>query len=108
ALSVRDRITSIRAAHLTNQALAAANGVLRGGELAFFAYPQIVDNYEGIALRHLNGKRMIYLISDNNFNFRQRNLLLAFEWPPECPVNNGLALSAFNAKPLPAATTPPA
>lgn len=42
--------------------------------------PEPVDNIEGIALGPLNdGKRRLWLISDDNFNPRQRTLLFAFE-----------------------------
>ncbi|MEL7546530.1 MAG: esterase-like activity of phytase family protein [Pseudomonadota bacterium] len=42
--------------------------------------PEPVDNIEGIALGPLNdGKRRLWLISDDNFNPRQRTLLFAFD-----------------------------
>lgn len=42
--------------------------------------PEPVDNIEGIALGPLkDGKRRLWLISDDNFNPRQRTLLFAFE-----------------------------
>lgn len=45
--------------------------------------PEPVDNIEGIAIGPLkNGQRKLWLISDDNFNPRQRTLLFAFELAP--------------------------
>ena len=49
-------------------------------ELAYLSYPLSVDNFEGIAARvSKNGKTLIYLVSDANFNSEQRTLLVMFE-----------------------------
>lgn len=41
-----------------------------------------IDNMEGLAVREdVNGDLLIYMISDNNFNPLQRNLLLMFRMP---------------------------
>ncbi|WP_027289502.1 esterase-like activity of phytase family protein [Rhodovibrio salinarum] len=51
---------------------------LDGPELAHFRAPYIVDNFEGVAARRVDGETRIYLLSDDNFNFLQRTLLLEF------------------------------
>ena len=54
--------------------------VLRPVEIARLADPLSVDNMEGIALRRTEqGRTLIYLISDDNFNPLQRTLLMMFE-----------------------------
>ncbi len=53
--------------------------VMAGEELALFAPPLLVDNFEGIAARRgPGGETLIYLLSDDNFNAIQRNLLMMF------------------------------
>lgn len=55
-----------------------------GTELALIEPPLIFDNFEGIAVRKGgNGETLIYLISDDNYFFLQRTLLVVFELPPE-------------------------
>ncbi|MBS0519465.1 MAG: esterase-like activity of phytase family protein [Proteobacteria bacterium] len=49
-------------------------------ELAFLASPYAVDNLEGISVsKGPRGETLLWLISDDNFNPVQRNLLLLFE-----------------------------
>jgi hypothetical protein len=49
-------------------------------ELARLASPYAVDNLEGIAAtRGPRGETLLWLISDDNFNPLQRNILLLFE-----------------------------
>ena len=53
--------------------------VLKGELLARFAPPLAVDNYEGVAVvRGADGGTLVYVLSDDNFNFLQRTLLLLF------------------------------
>ena len=53
--------------------------VLKGELLARFAPPLTVDNYEGVAVtRDADGATLVYILSDDNFNFLQRTLLLLF------------------------------
>ncbi|TQV73295.1 hypothetical protein FKG95_25075 [Denitrobaculum tricleocarpae] len=53
---------------------------LKGEELAVIRPPLAVDNMEGIDVkRGPDGETLVYLLSDNNFNIIQRNLLLLFE-----------------------------
>jgi len=52
---------------------------LRGELLATIRPPLTADNFEGVATRRgSNGETLIYLLSDNNFNSKQRTLLLEF------------------------------
>jgi hypothetical protein len=52
-------------------------------ELARLASPMAVDNLEGIAAtKGPRGETLLWLISDDNFNPLQRNLLLLFELAP--------------------------
>ncbi|MDD9992792.1 MAG: esterase-like activity of phytase family protein [Rhodospirillales bacterium] len=61
---------------------AGANGggaVPKGELLARFAPPLTVDNYEGVAVaRDADGATLVYILSDDNFHFLQRTLLLLF------------------------------
>lgn len=57
-----------------------AGGTVHAEELAFLVTPYAVDNLEGIAAaRGPRGETLLWLISDDNFNPLQRNLLLMFE-----------------------------
>ena len=51
---------------------------LDGPVLAHFRAPYIVDNFEGVATRRIAGETRVYILSDDNFNFVQRTLLLEF------------------------------
>ena len=51
---------------------------LDGAVMAHFRAPFIVDNFEGVAARTVGGETRVYLVSDDNFNFFQRTLLLEF------------------------------
>ena len=56
-----------------------AGAVLKGELLARFAPPLTVDNFEGVAVaRDADGATLVYILSDDNFNFLQRTLLLLF------------------------------
>jgi hypothetical protein len=58
-------------------------GTVRAEELARLASPYAVDNLEGVAAtRGPRGETLIWLISDDNFNPLQRNILLLFEVTP--------------------------
>jgi hypothetical protein len=55
-------------------------GTVRARELAFLAQPYAVDNLEGLAAtKGPRGETLLWLISDDNFNPLQRNILLLFE-----------------------------
>ena len=46
--------------------------------IARFAPPLLVDNMEGLAVTQENGRTIIWMVSDNNFNAFQRSLLMKF------------------------------
>jgi hypothetical protein len=53
--------------------------VVRGAEIARFEPPLAFDNLEGIAIaRGREGETLIYVVSDNNYNFLQRTVLVKF------------------------------
>jgi hypothetical protein len=57
---------------------------LEGEELARIEPPLSFDNFEGIAVRRgPQGAVFIYVLSDDNYFFLQRTLLLAFELAPD-------------------------
>lgn len=74
ARGVRCRVMRFDAAQLV------AGGTVQAEELARLASPYAVDNLEGIAsTRGPRGETLLWLISDDNFNPLQRNILLLFE-----------------------------
>jgi hypothetical protein len=57
-----------------------AGGTVRAKELAWLAPPYAADNLEGVFARQgARGETLLWLISDDNFNRVQRNILLMFE-----------------------------
>jgi hypothetical protein len=71
---VRVRVMRIEATEF------APGGTIHARELARLASPVAVDNLEGIAAtKGPRGETLLWLISDDNFNPLQRNLLLLFE-----------------------------
>lgn len=73
-----------RVVHMAREQV-VAGAELRGHPLAVFRAPMIVDNFEGLAARFDQGNVRLYLVSDDNFNFLQRTLLLTFDWPGPKP-----------------------
>ncbi len=56
-----------------------AETTLQGTLLARFRHPLTVDNFEGLAaVQGEDGATLLYILSDDNFNFFQRTLLLLF------------------------------
>ena len=56
-----------------------AETTLQGTLLARFQRPLTVDNFEGLAaVQGEDGATLVYILSDDNFNFFQRTLLLLF------------------------------
>ena len=56
-----------------------AGTVLKGELLARLAPPLTVDNFEGLAVApDADGGALVYILSDDNFHFLQRTLLLLF------------------------------
>jgi len=73
---VRVRVMRFEAAQLQ------PGGTVTPEELAFLATPYAVDNLEGLsATRGPRGETLLWLISDDNFNPLQRNILMLFELP---------------------------
>jgi hypothetical protein len=69
----------IRVMHFAESELRAGNAI-HAEELARLASPYAVDNLEGLAARlGSRGETLLWMISDDNFNPLQRNLLLMFE-----------------------------
>jgi hypothetical protein len=69
-----------RLTYFSDAALNADGDVLEVEELAELAPPMPIDNFEGVAAtRAPDGATRIYVVSDNNYNRRQRTLLLAFD-----------------------------
>ncbi|MDP1753073.1 MAG: esterase-like activity of phytase family protein [Reyranella sp.] len=74
---VRCRVMRFDAAQL------APDATVRAEELARLASPYAVDNLEGMAAtKGARGETLLWLISDDNFNPPQRNILLLFELAP--------------------------
>jgi hypothetical protein len=54
--------------------------VLEAKRLAEFDASPLAENFEGVAARRdVAGRTLIYMVSDDNFNFLQRTLLVMFE-----------------------------
>jgi len=72
---------SARIALLARDAIAPGRTV-RGREILHLNPSMTVDNFEGIAARRgPNGRTLLYILSDDNFNPLQRTLLMMFEMP---------------------------
>jgi hypothetical protein len=54
------------------------DAVVGGKVIATLAPPLLVDNMEGVTITEENGRTIVWLISDNNFNAFQRTLLMKF------------------------------
>lgn len=54
--------------------------ILVGEEVARLAPPLTVDNMEAIAVEEVDGRTIVWIASDDNFNSLQRTLLMQFEW----------------------------
>jgi hypothetical protein len=54
--------------------------ILVGDEVARLAPPLTVDNMEAIAIEEVDGRTIVWIASDDNFNPLQRTLLMQFEW----------------------------
>lgn len=56
-----------------------AGASIRGKEIARFAKPLLVDNFEGLYARRLkSGETQLFMVSDNNFNVLQESILEVF------------------------------
>ena len=65
---------------LLPRAAVAPGTTVRGKEILHLTPSMTVDNFEGISARRgRNGRTVLYILSDDNFNPLQRTLLLMFE-----------------------------
>jgi hypothetical protein len=64
-----------------DRASVKASARLEGKEIAEFTMRENIDNMEGLSLRRTaDGKTLLYMISDDNYNHgMQRTVLLMFE-----------------------------
>ncbi|MET0182811.1 MAG: esterase-like activity of phytase family protein [Caulobacterales bacterium] len=69
----------IKVLRLSAGSLFAANGTARTSEIAHLQAPLALDNFEGVSAVQHDGRIVLYLASDDNFNARQRTLIYAFE-----------------------------
>ena len=75
-----DMVRGVRCRLMLVEPRLMAGGTVRGEELARLASPYAVDNLEGLAAtRGPRGETLLWLMSDDNFNPLQRNLLLLLE-----------------------------
>ncbi len=74
---------------------------LIGKELLRIEKPLATENYEGIAVQRTAAGTMVYLISDDNFNFFQQTLLLQFrlDLGPSSPVGMSQIISRREGSP---------
>ena len=60
-----------------------AGASLRGEEIARLGRPLPIDNFEGLAVhKNVHGDIIVYLLSDDNYQFFQRTLFLQFRLAP--------------------------
>lgn len=52
--------------------------IIEGREIAAFASPLVSDNFEALAITQENGRQILWMASDDNFNPLQRTYLLKF------------------------------
>ena len=55
-----------------------ADGIIEGAVIAALAPPLTVDNMEALSVTRANGRTILWIASDDNFNGFQRTLLMAF------------------------------
>lgn len=60
----------------------APGKLIEGREIARLAPPLTVDNMEGVAVTREQGRTIVWIVSDDNFNPLQRTLLLKFALDP--------------------------
>jgi hypothetical protein len=62
-----------------------SGAMITGKVIATLAAPLLVDNMEGVAITREDGDTIVWLVSDNNFNFWQRTLLMKFRLAERAP-----------------------
>ena len=63
---------------------------IEGREIAAFASPVVSDNFEALAITQENGRQVLWMASDDNFNPLQRTYLLKFALPRKAASRTGL------------------
>ena len=75
------RLRFVRNESLTPAAL-RGSPVVKAEAVANFAPSMTMDNMEGVdVLVTGDGRRLVFLVSDDNFSALQSTLLMMFEWP---------------------------
>jgi hypothetical protein len=74
----RDIGNRIRIGRLSVETLNEGSGLITPDLVAEISPEMTVDNIEAIALAQIDGENRLFLMSDDNFNARQRTLLLSF------------------------------
>lgn len=65
---------------LIDPAQFAGAGLVEGAEVARFEPPVITDNFEALSVETTKDATLVWIASDDNFQWPQRNLLLKFRW----------------------------
>lgn len=74
-----------------------AGKTIKGDVIADLAYPFNLDNMEALAVRqNAAGETIIYIMSDNNYNRLQRNLLMMFRLDDQGVKKAADAINGFN------------
>jgi hypothetical protein len=74
----RDIGNRIRIGRLSVETLNEGSGLITPDLVAEISPEMTVDNIEAIALAQIDGENRLFLMSDDNFNARQRTLLMSF------------------------------
>jgi hypothetical protein len=70
---------------------------VQGAVLATLKSPLLVDNMEGLAITQENGRTVIWMISDNNFNIWQQTILMKFALTEEIKKPEADAAPGFES-----------
>jgi hypothetical protein len=75
----------------------AEDATVRGKPIAVLRSPLLVDNLEGITTTQEQGRTIIWMISDNNFNIFQRTLLMKFALLPDAKKPETVTVPGFDS-----------
>jgi hypothetical protein len=70
---------------------------VQGKLLATLTSPLLVDNMEGLAITQENGRTVIWMISDNNFNIWQQTILMKFVLTQEMKKPEAVTAPGFES-----------
>ncbi len=73
------------------------NAAVSGIEIVTLATPLLSDNMEGITTTQENGRTIIWMISDNNFNAWQRTILMKFALNEDTKKPEAVAAPGFDS-----------